>query len=333
MITKLQEDFSNPLISILIPVKNAEKWLEECFLSILNQTYTHWEVWAINDSSTDNSASILAHFSSQDSRIKWQNNMGNGIIDALSTAYQRCRGQLIHRMDADDKMPEKKLETLLELLVKKPTAIATGKVAYFGRNPISDGYLAYQHWINQRCEKKDHHDWMYRECVIASPNWLVHRNLIEEIGGFEALNYPEDYDLVLKWLNAKKEVVSSTEVTHYWRDHSYRTSRNSEVYDQSSFFQLKLDYWIKNKLKKSGTVVVLGENQKAEKVKSFLSNHSIRFRWLGIQGKATEEFSALENIESAQVLVCVYPPQPAFSALDNALQSYHLQHGKSYWFL
>lgn len=333
MITKLQEDFSNSLISILIPVKNAEKWLKECFLSILNQTYTHWEVWAINDKSTDNSASILAHFSSQDSRIKWQNNMGNGIIDALSTAYSLCRGELIHRMDADDTMPAHKLKTLLNLLATQPQAIATGKVEYFGRNPISDGYLTYQHWINQRCEEKDHHDWMYRECVIASPNWLVHRNSIEEIGGFDTLNYPEDYDLVLKWLNAKKEVVSTTEVTHYWRDHSYRTSRNSEVYDQTSFFQLKLDYWVKNCLKKENTVVVLGENQKAEKVKSFLQNASINYRWLGIQGKATEEFSALANIESAFVLVCVFPPEPANSALQEALHTQNLQHGKSYWFL
>lgn len=326
-------DSDSDLISILMPVKNAAPWLEDCLNSILKQTHQNWELLAVDDGSSDASIELLKRYSILDARIKWSRNKGKGIIDALDVAYHNCNGKFIHRMDADDVMPKDKLEVLKSLLHQHPTAIATGKVQYFGRNPISAGYKKYEEWINARCDQNDHLEWMYRECVIASPNWLVHRKNIDAIVGFKNLSYPEDYDLVLKWFSLGYRVVPTEKITHYWRDHDARTSRNSPVYDQDSFFKLKLNHWLKNNYKKDCTTVVVGENNKAQKTMKILTAHDVKYRWLGIQGKATEHFSVLASIASPQVLVAVYPPEPQFSTIKNHLDDLNLRHGQDYWWL
>ena len=69
-----------PNVSILMPVKNAAEYLTECIESVIEQTYTDWELIAVNDHSNDHSADILYNFSIKDPRIKVVNNKGNGII-------------------------------------------------------------------------------------------------------------------------------------------------------------------------------------------------------------------------------------------------------------
>ena len=68
------------MISILMPVKNAALYLDECLNSILRQTYEEWELICVNDYSTDRSAEIITKFSDSDLRIQLLQNNGTGII-------------------------------------------------------------------------------------------------------------------------------------------------------------------------------------------------------------------------------------------------------------
>ena len=103
---------NNPLISILMPVKNAGLFLDECLNSILEQSYSKWELIAVNDNSTDNSLNLLNIHAKKDKRIKVLKNKGKGIIDALRSAYKQSQGEFISRMDADDLMAVDKLKVL-----------------------------------------------------------------------------------------------------------------------------------------------------------------------------------------------------------------------------
>ncbi|MFT5305150.1 MAG: glycosyltransferase involved in cell wall biosynthesis, partial [Chitinophagales bacterium] len=107
---------STPLISIIMPVKNAGPFLEACLDSIQNQSYKNYELIAINDHSSDNSLEILHNYVHCFASLLVLNNNGLGIIDALKTGYAAQNGQFITRMDADDSMPPKKLEYLLDSL-------------------------------------------------------------------------------------------------------------------------------------------------------------------------------------------------------------------------
>jgi len=119
-------------ISILLPVRNAEKYLSACLQSILSQTETNWELIAIDDNSTDESFEILNSFGKKmPEQIHIFKNQGKGIIPALKLAYSKCQGEFITRMDADDLMEKNKLAALKSLLEKNGRGhVATGNVAH-----------------------------------------------------------------------------------------------------------------------------------------------------------------------------------------------------------
>ena len=252
------------LISILMPVKNAAPWLEECVNSILNQSLKQWELIAVNDRSKDKSMSILNEYSSRDERIRVLNNPGNGIVDALNTALKESGGQFITRMDADDVMPENKLQLFYDAIQHNPEAIVTGKVKYFAKGSISKGYLEYESWLNERCDEGDHWKWIYRECVISSANWLATKSAVS----FDKGAYPEDYHMVLNWYAEQREIKSLKDVTHLWREHPKRTSRNSKHYQQEAFFELKLGHFFETDRDESRPLMVMGKNQKAKLIQT-----------------------------------------------------------------
>ena len=91
-----------PLVSIILPVFNAEKWLRSCVSSLLHQDYQHIEIVAIDDGSTDASAAILAELAARDLRLRMISRPNRGLVATLNEALPLCRGDLIARMDSDD---------------------------------------------------------------------------------------------------------------------------------------------------------------------------------------------------------------------------------------
>src|SRR5690606_20054477 len=185
------------LISIIMPVYNAESFLHECLESIKQQSHTHWELIAVDDFSTDASFKILEEASSFDSRIKVLKNTEKGIIPALSLALKNVKGTFITRMDSDDIMPPDRLSIIGDALQNAPAkTVVTGLVKYFSQSEVSEGYQSYEKWINKNILSENPWRSVYRECIIASPCWMCRTEELKSTGGFKNLDYPEDYDLV-----------------------------------------------------------------------------------------------------------------------------------------
>lgn len=92
-----------PLISIIVPVYNTEKYLEECISSILLQSYTNIEVICVNDASPDNSNKILKRIALQDSRVRViEHEQNGGLGAARNTGIQNSNGEFIASVDSDD---------------------------------------------------------------------------------------------------------------------------------------------------------------------------------------------------------------------------------------
>lgn len=91
-----------PLISVIIPAYNAQKWISQCVNSILEQTYTKYEIIIINDGSNDNTASVCRQLSASDSRIKYIEQQNGGPNSARNTGLRASRGEIITFADADD---------------------------------------------------------------------------------------------------------------------------------------------------------------------------------------------------------------------------------------
>lgn len=93
---------NNPKISIIIPVYNTEEYLEECFDSILAQTYQNFEVIVVDDGSTDNSGSICDEYAHKDERFKIIHKENGGVSSARNAALDVVTGDYVGFVDSDD---------------------------------------------------------------------------------------------------------------------------------------------------------------------------------------------------------------------------------------
>lgn len=96
----------NHLISIIIPIYNAEIYLEECINSIIKQTYTNWELILVNDGSTDNSELICKKFSTQNNKIHYFSKKNEGVSIARNYGITKAKGKWITFIDSDDYIEE-----------------------------------------------------------------------------------------------------------------------------------------------------------------------------------------------------------------------------------
>ncbi len=322
-----------------MPVKNAAPFLKECIDSILKQEYKSWELIAVNDHSSDESLSILESY--QDQRISIQNNPGNGIISALRHAFELSKGQFITRMDADDIMPSNKLLELESVLSQHgKNHVATGKVHYFSSSGISDGFRKYETWLNELIENNNHWEHLYKECVIPSPCWLIHRDDLIKCGAFDPNQYPEDYDLVFRFYQSGFKVCSSDKVLHHWRDYQKRTSRTHSHYADSSFFELKVKYFLKLHHQKERSLVIWGAGSKGKQMAKLLQSENIEFKWVSnnpnkhgkiIHEQILESYTSLIKTEHPQIIITV-AQRNARKAIASFLSDLKLKDSLDYYF-
>lgn len=115
----------NDLVSIIVPVYNAEKFIEETINSVLNQTYSNWELVLVNDCSTDNSSNIINNYLRKDSRIKLHNNIKNSrAAVSRNNGITESHGKYICFLDADDKWEKEKLEKQINFMKEKDCAFS-----------------------------------------------------------------------------------------------------------------------------------------------------------------------------------------------------------------
>jgi len=272
---------ADPLTSILMPVRNAAPFLEDCLQSILIQSEQNWELLAVNDHSTDQSLDILEKKARSDARIRVLNNDGKGIIAALRKAYHHSNGILITRMDADDLMVPDKIKYLKQQLTAYgPGYLSTGQVHYFSETQLGNGYFKYQNWLNKLTAGGTNFREIYRECVIPSPCWMVHRKDLDNCGAFQSAIYPEDYDLCFRFYQSKLKVLPSGRILHQWRDHTGRTSRNHEHYADNRFLELKLHYFLQLDYQQTKSLVLWGAGKKGKWIARQLLKDEIPFLWI-----------------------------------------------------
>ncbi|MGB5418111.1 glycosyltransferase family 2 protein [Algibacter sp.] len=305
----------NPLVSILIPFKNTEAFIKDCMFSIIEQTYTNWELLIVDDNSTDNSFSIVENIANQDARIKLLKNSGSGIIDALQLAFKESAGELITRMDSDDVMKPNKLEVLANNLMHHGKGhLAIGLVHYFAEEGIKAGYKSYEVWLNKLTKTGTNYAEIYKECVIPSPCWMLHRTDLIACDAFNPNKYPEDYDLAFRFYKHDFKCIPCQIVLHDWRDYSHRTSRTHEHYAENHFIPLKLDYFLELDYNCEKTLVVWGAGNKGKFIAKTLIEKQIDFEWIcdnpkkigkDIYGKVLRAFEDLETLENPQSIITV----------------------------
>jgi glycosyltransferase involved in cell wall biosynthesis len=115
----MQKRLINPLVSIIMPNKNGEKYIEQSIKSVINQTYPNWELLITDDGSTDNSLSIIKKYAKSNPCIKlFKNNQGKGPAGARNTSIKKASGSYIAFLDSDDIWLKHHLKSAVSLMEK-----------------------------------------------------------------------------------------------------------------------------------------------------------------------------------------------------------------------
>ncbi|MEJ6582771.1 MAG: glycosyltransferase family 2 protein [Crocinitomicaceae bacterium] len=329
-------------LSIIMPVKDTAPYLEACLSSIVAQTFADWELIAVNDQSSDNSLEILESFAAIDTRIKVFTNPAAGLLEALRFGHNQTTGELIHRMDSDDKMPSYKLQLMVEAWQKNGKgSLITGGTEYFkDTGEVGDGFKRYDAWLREVARKQSHATEMYKECVIPSNCWLLHREDFDRVGGFEPETFPEDYDLCFRFITSGLNIIGLDEVLHLWRDREDRISRNWEVYRDNRFYKLKVDYFFKHSRKRERPLVLWGAGKNGKDLAKFVLLREKTFTWISnndkkigkdIYGIVLDDVNVLKSIENPQIMLAVASPedQKEIACLMNEMS---LEEGNHFWF-
>lgn len=129
------------LVSVLMAVKNEEKYIGEALVSVLDQTYRNLEVIVIDDHSDDSTHELVEAIAARDARVILRNGQGHGKVSAFNQAWQLSRGDIIVLFAGDDILPADSVAQRVQLLADEQTHVATGKVKSFSAMAKYDGLV------------------------------------------------------------------------------------------------------------------------------------------------------------------------------------------------
>jgi teichuronic acid biosynthesis glycosyltransferase TuaG len=210
---------NKPLVSIITPVYNAEKFIKETIYSVLNQTYSNWEMILINDKSPDSSKEIILSFAEEDNRIRLIDLPENsGAAIARNTGINMAQGEYIAFLDSDDLWHPQKLEKQIEYMIENDYAFS------FTSYELMDEDGAMTGKIVEAPQKMDYHD-LLKNTIIGCLTVVLNKS---KIGEFQMVNIRTRQDFVL-WLDILKRGHSAyglNEPLAYYRNVEGSISNN-----------------------------------------------------------------------------------------------------------
>jgi glycosyltransferase involved in cell wall biosynthesis len=199
-------------VSVVLPVRDGERFLREAVESVLRQTYSDLELIAVDDGSTDGTAALLAGFG--DERLRVLRQEPSGLVAALRRGVAEARAPLVARMDADDVSEPERLARQVELLERRPRV---GMVATWTAVIDEEGRE-----LRREVLPPAHED-LARRLLLRNPfqhgSVVLRRDALEEAGGYrDDYGANEDYDLWRR-LARSWELACVPEVLYRYRVH------------------------------------------------------------------------------------------------------------------
>ncbi|MDX2048202.1 MAG: glycosyltransferase family 2 protein [Chitinophagaceae bacterium] len=213
----------SPLVSVILPAYNSERFLHKAIESILNQAYRNFELLLINDGSTDSTRQIMQSYS--DERVRIIDNPGNkGLVYSFNTGIEQAKGKYIARMDADDiSYPERFAAQVDWLERNSSTSIVAAYIEFIDEEDKPAGIWPLDRKVNTYKEIRH---------MLPRENCIAHPTVMGRAGIFRQFRYmpyqkTEDYDLWLRIANADLVIEKIPQVLLKYRVHqsSYTSSK------------------------------------------------------------------------------------------------------------
>ncbi len=259
-----EEEKRLPLVTVLMPVYNGEKYLKMAIDSILNQTYKNFELLIINDGSTDKSESIISKYS--DERIFYVKNEKNlGLVTTLNKGLALAKGDYIARMDCDDISMPMRFEKQVRFMDENDEVGVCGTwIKFFGEGP---GIVVKNPVSHREIECK-----LLFSNPMAHPTVMLRKSFFDRFNLTYSSNYQlaEDFELwhrcvkLFKFHNIPEVLLR------------YRITAGSETHSKQDFLQETVDSIFRKGLEGLGLQVDIGELRLHKKIGDEISLGNIK---------------------------------------------------------
>ena len=223
----------NQLISIIVPVYNVEEYLKQCLDSILEQTFSDYEVILVNDGSTDNSGLICQEYAEKDSRIRYFEKENGGLSDARNYGIEQAQGKYLTFVDSDDFLDKMHLNVLYTALVSNNVDISIVNYA----NYQTSNATFYLHTFGEYYEKNYSSEELLDNLAILERNDLSFSTIWGKLykrSVFSFLRFPkgvigEDVALIYKIYTQVDKIVYAHKDTYIYRENDSGITK-SKIY-------------------------------------------------------------------------------------------------------
>ncbi len=205
----------NPLVSIIVPIYNADKYLTRCLNSIVNQTYANLEIILINDGSTDTSPNICNKYAQKDNRIVLINKTNEGVSVARNAGIQKSNGEYVAFLDADDWIAANYIEQLMKPFENENIDISICDYQ------ICDNYISTQSESNHIFSYRNAREYLLENqkkgnfAIIVPWGKIFKKKIISGIFFPERLHF-EDEATVYKFFYASKQIAECNYKAYFY---------------------------------------------------------------------------------------------------------------------
>ena len=212
------------MVSIIVPVYNAENFLEETVRSVISQSFTDWELILIDDGSTDGSGKLADRLAAGFFNIKVIHKSNGGLSSARNAGLDTAKGDFIFFLDADDLIPAYCLEVLARLQENSKAGIVCGRIVKFNseKTPLSHQPITYKtDSIRYKTftSKEAIRNILYQRKINNSMSGKLFKASLWENIRFTENTYYEDLDIFYHVFLKASSIISISFPVYYYRQH------------------------------------------------------------------------------------------------------------------
>ena len=272
----------SPKVSVVLPFYNAAETLPAAIQSISDQEYTDFECLMVDNNSCDKSREIAAQWEAQDPRFILLEEKRQGVMFASNLGSLEARGAYIARMDADDVSRPCRLRLQSEFLDDHPDVGAVAGLAFHVGDPDKTaGFRRFVEWSNSVLTYKEIYNRRFIEAPIVNPTAMWRRETMEQHGLYLSGEFPEDYEMWLRWLDRGVKIEKVPEVVLDWHDSEERLTRTHPIYSGQAFFEIKSKYlarWLSVNNPFHPSVTIWGASRISRRRARMLEQHGIQIQ-------------------------------------------------------
>lgn len=232
-----------PIVSVILPFFNAAQTLDRAMDSIALQSLSNFECILINNNSTDGSVEIAQIQTEKDRRFILIHEEEQGVMFASNAGSGIARGKFIARMDADDWAFPNRLGLQAKFLDTNPDyGAVSGLVEHIPHSENTKGFARYVDWVNSVQTYQEILNSRFIESPIPNPSAMWCREVAEKHGMYKHGDFPEDYEMWLRWLSKGIKIKKIDETILKWHDSDTRLTRTHPIYSDSAFYRIKTKY-------------------------------------------------------------------------------------------